>query len=239
MALQILQQADALVAVSGAVGEELLRYGFSSERIFHIPNGVDTTYFRRRSRFPGRERTRFILISRRHPQKGIDTALQAARLLKDRSFSGRFEVHMYGTDYPEYDYSAMAREMGVEDAVTFHPFIEDIYPVYESAHCFLLPSRGEGMSNSLLEAMAMELPAIVTPVSGSSDVVEEGKNGFFVPADASDRLASAMAEIISKPALAERLGQNARRKVETGLSLETVVRRYSQLYERLHAAGER
>jgi L-malate glycosyltransferase len=232
-ALRILHQADAMVALSNEVKQELLDYGFRPDRIFRIPNGVDTAHFRRTQPLPDRKRTRFIQICRRHPQKGVDSTLQAALHLKERGFGERFEINLYGADYAEFDYRSMAQELGVADVVAFYPFVQDIISVYHSAHCLLLPSRAEGLSNSLLEAMAMELPAIATPVSGTLEVVDDGVNGMLIPPDAPDRLAAAMSSIISDPELSGRLGSNARTKVEDCYSLEKVAAQYAQLYEQL------
>jgi glycosyltransferase involved in cell wall biosynthesis len=232
-ALRILHRADAVVAVSSEVEQELLRYGFPAQRVVRISNGVDAAHFQRTAPFPDRMKIRFILIGRRHPQKGIDTTLHAARKLNQDGFGGRFVIDLYGIDYPEYDYRAMARELGVTDAVRFFPFEKNILDVYNSAHCFLLPSRGEGLSNSLLEAMAMGLPVVATSVSGTPDVIDAGENGILIPSDSPDMLAGAMSRIISNPELSQRLGQNARRKVQSHFSLESVACRYSKLYEAL------
>jgi len=232
-ALRILYQADTIVAVSREVQQELLRYGFPPERIVRIPNGVDTIFFQRSQPFPEPGKTRFILMGRRHPQKGIDTTLLAARQLQEQGLGDQFEIYLYGAEYPEYAYRAMARELGVDSIVSFCDFEKDILAVYHAAHCFLLPSRGEGLSNSLLEAMALELPVIATPVSGTPDVVDDGKDGIFIPPDSPDALASAMQKIIASPALARMLGENARRKVTSLFSLDHVAQRYSELYDRL------
>jgi len=229
-ALQVLRQADAIVAVSREVERELLAYGFYPERIIRIPNGVDTTHFQRREPSPKHGKTRFLLTVRRHPQKGIDIVLQAARRLREKGFDGQFEISMYGEDYPEHDYRRMAGELGVMDSINLFPFEQDILPLYQSADCFVLPSRGEGLSNALLEAMAMELPVIATSVSGTTDVVDDGLDGLLIPINSAEALAASMETVITDRELAGRLGANARRKVEQYFSLERVARRYSELY---------
>lgn len=232
-ALQILRQADAIVAVSREVERELLAYGFSPDRIVRIPNGVDTTLFRRKESSLKSGKTRFLLTVRRHPQKGIDIVLRAARMLQEQGLDGKFEISLYGEDYPEHDYRSMARELGVMNSVSFFPFENDILSLYQSADCFVLPSRGEGLSNALLEAMAMELAVIATSVSGTTDVVDDGKDGFLIPPDSPEALSAAMVSIIHDREMASRLGLNARRKVEQHFSLESVARKYADLYERL------
>jgi len=232
-ALRILHQADAVVAVSREVERELNQYGFQPERIVRIPNGVDTAFFHRNRPLQSSNKLRFVLIGRRHPQKGIDTTLRAALKLKQQGLGGRFEIKLYGADYPEYDYRAMASEFGVEDLVALLPFEKDIIKVYNEAHGFLLPSRGEGLSNSLLEAMAMELPVIATPVSGTPDVVDDDKDAILIPPDSPENLAESMSKIIHRPDWAHQLGVNARQKVESRFSLESTARQYSALYERM------
>lgn len=232
-ALEILHQADALIAISHDVAEDLRRWGFPHKRIHYIPNGVDTDSFQRIQPFPTHNPVRFILIGRRHPQKGIDLALQAAHLLREQGLSEQFHLSFYGADYPEYDYERMAQQLGVTDNVTFFPFQQTILDIYQAAHCLILPSRGEGLSNSLLEAMAMELPVIATPVSGTIDVVTDGEDGLLIPPEAPEALAKAMATVIQQPALARRLGQQARQKMLRTFSLDSVAQRYSKLYDSL------
>jgi len=232
-ALKILHHADAVVAISSEVEQELLERGFSPERIVRIPNGVDTDYFKRTAPPPPRDPVRFVLVGRRHPQKGVDVALQAAKLLKDGGLGGRFEIELHGVDYPEYDYQAMARELGVTELVSFLPFQSDMVGVLQGVHCLILPSRGEGLSNALLEAMSMELPVIATSVSGTVDVVTDGEDGILIPPESPEALAKAMSAIIRYPELARALGENARSKVERSFSLDFVAGRYSELYQAL------
>lgn len=232
-AIQVLRHADRVIAISREVEQELLACEFSPKRIAYIPNGVDTEYFKRRQPFPHRNKVRFILIGRRHPQKGIDVMLQAARLLIDKGLGDCFNIQLYGRDFPEYDYRQMAQDLDVPDWVEFLPHSASMLEVYQSAHCFILPSRGEGLSNSLLEAMAMELAVIATSVSGTVDVIENEVDGLLIPPDTPEALASAMAAVIQNPDLAVRLGQNARRKVESQFSLDSVTSQYSELYQQL------
>jgi glycosyltransferase involved in cell wall biosynthesis len=235
-ALEILHQADRVVAISREVEEELRAWGFPLERVTRIPNGVDTEHFRRRQPLPAWDKVRFLLVGRRHPQKGIDIALQSVKQLVDRGLGGRFVVKSYGADYPEHDYKALAHQLGVTEWVEFHPYsqAEAMFDIYQAGNCVILPSRGEGLSNALLEAMAMELPVIATAVSGTVDVVQDGQDGLLIPPESPGALADAMATVLHQPALACRLGRQARQKVLRDFSLESVARRYSALYSQLY-----
>ncbi len=231
--LRVLQMADALIAVSQEIKSELLQHGFDPARIHHIPNGVDTQEFQRTRPFPDNPRRRFILLGRRTPQKGIDTALEAVRRLADKGLAGGLELNLYGWDYSEWDYRQMARDLGVEQYVTFLPFEEDVMGVYQGAYCLLLPSVGEGLSNVLLEAMSLEMPVIASQVSGTVEVVDHEKNGLLIPPGSPEALADAMELALTKPELAYEWGRQARLKVQEHYSLDAVARKYAELYDKL------
>ena len=129
----------------------------------------------------------------------------------------------------------MARQLDVMERVQFLPYTEPeaMLEVYQSCNCLILPSRGEGLSNVLLEAMAMELPIIATRVSGTVDVVDNGENGILIPPGSSQALADAMLTIARNPDLARSVGRRARQKVIQSFSLESVAHQYSALYQQL------
>jgi glycosyltransferase involved in cell wall biosynthesis len=232
-ALRILWQTDAMVAISSEVRDELIEWGFSTDRVFHIPNGVDTNCFKRDHPFPNREKIRFILVGRLTPQKGIDVALEAVKMLVNRGMGDRIHLSIYGWKYPEWDYGAMARDLGVNSYVDFLPYSDSIKEVYHGTHCLILPSRGEGLSNVLLEAMSMELPCIASHVSGTVDVIEHDKSGILVSPGSAEALADAMQLTMDNCEFAQTLGQNARARVLEQFSLDAVAQRYSQLYQSL------
>jgi glycosyltransferase involved in cell wall biosynthesis/SAM-dependent methyltransferase len=231
--LQIVQMADAIIAVSREIESELLQYGFAPEKIYLIPNGVDVQEFQRTRPIPDNPRRRFILLGRRTPQKGIDTALKAVKILADKGLDGGLELNFYGWDYSEWDYRQMARDLGLEPYVHFLPFESEVLDVYQDAYCLLLPSVGEGLSNVLLEAMSLEMPVIASEVSGTVEVVDHQKNGLLIPPGAPEALADAMELFLSNPRLALNLGRQARLKVQEHYSLDAVAQKYAELYDQL------
>jgi glycosyltransferase involved in cell wall biosynthesis len=231
--LQVLQMADAFIAVSREIESELLEHGFAPEKIHRIPNGVDVDEFKRTRAFPANPRRRFILLGRRTPQKGIDTTLTAVKILADKGLANDLEIKFYGWDYAEWDYRQMARDLEVERFVTFLPFENNILDVYQDAYCLLLPSVGEGLSNVLLEAMSLEMPVIASQVSGTVEVLDDQKNGLLIPPGSPEALAAAMELVLAKPGLAFAWGRQARRKVQEQYSLDAVAQKYARLYDAL------
>ena len=231
--LHVLWMADAVIAVSREIRDELLHYGFAPEKIHRIPNGVDIQEFSRTRPLPRSQKPRFILLGRRTPQKGIDTALKALKILADKGLADRLELRLYGREYSEWDYRQMARDLKVNQYVTFLPFENNVFKVYQEAYCLLLPSVGEGLSNVLLEAMAMELPVIGSQVSGTVEVLNHQKNGLLIPPGSPEALANAMGLVLTNPDLASDLGRQARLKVEEHYSLDVVAQQYADLYNLL------
>jgi glycosyltransferase involved in cell wall biosynthesis/SAM-dependent methyltransferase len=229
--LQVLQMADAIIAVSHEIQTELLEHGFAAEKIHRIPNGVDVEEFQRTRPFPANPRRRFILLGRRTPQKGIDTALKAVKILADKGLAADLELNFYGWDYAEWDYREMARDLGVQGLVTFLPFEDNVLDVYQESYCLLLPSVGEGLSNVLLEAMSLEMPVIASKVSGTEEVLDDQKNGLLIPPGSPEALASAMELVLAKPELAFDWGREGRRKVQDNYSLDAVAQKYAKLYD--------
>jgi glycosyltransferase involved in cell wall biosynthesis len=99
--------------------------------------------------------------------------------------------------------------------------------------CFVLPSLAEGVSNTILEAMATALPVIATRVGANGELVQDGKTGQLVPASDSEALARAMVQYMSDPAMAVRHGRAGRQVAERRFSLDRMVDDYHRLYSEL------
>jgi glycosyltransferase involved in cell wall biosynthesis len=95
-----------------------------------------------------------------------------------------------------------------------------------------MPSFHEGMSNSVLEAMACALPVVATAVSGNSDLVSHGRSGLLVPPDDPAALAAAIDGLLHDPVRARELGAYGRTIAETRYRFDTMVDRCCELYRR-------
>jgi glycosyltransferase involved in cell wall biosynthesis len=98
---------------------------------------------------------------------------------------------------------------------------------------FALPSRAEGISNTILEAMASGLSVVATDVGGNAELVVAGQTGALVPAENPDAMAQALLRYTSDAALRQKHGASGRQRVEQNFSIDNMVTRYTQLYESL------
>jgi glycosyltransferase involved in cell wall biosynthesis len=109
----------------------------------------------------------------------------------------------------------------------------DVAELLRCMDVFVLPSLAEGISNTILEAMASGIPVVATKVGGNVDLVLDGYTGALVAVDDPDAMASALARYAAQPALRRRHGEAGRARAEREFSLESMVAGYMALYDRL------
>ena len=108
---------------------------------------------------------------------------------------------------------------------------DDVPALMNAMDCFVLPSQAEGISNTLLEAMASGLPTVATRVGGNVELVAEEDSGLLVAPEDPGALAAALARIAADPAGRRRMGEAARQRAMSQFSLETMVDRYLAVYD--------
>jgi glycosyltransferase involved in cell wall biosynthesis len=113
------------------------------------------------------------------------------------------------------------------------PFQPDIAPYYLAMDVFVLPTCREGFPNTVLEAQAAERPVVTTRATGAIDSVVDGKTGILVPVGDAHALADAISELLGSPAMARRMGQAGRERVEREFQQETVWNKMIDLYRDL------
>ena len=115
----------------------------------------------------------------------------------------------------------------------------DVARIMRSFDLFVLPSLAEGISNTILEAMATGLPVLATAVGGNPELVQAGVTGTLVPRDDPESMASAMRAYAESPALCRRHGTEARRTIERKFGMEAMVDAYMTIYDELLARNAR
>jgi glycosyltransferase involved in cell wall biosynthesis len=228
-------KADAAIAISHALRDEMQAHGF--ERIVQIPNGVDTdrlTPVEPNRRAALREQFAFppdawvlLYAGRLSVEKGPDVVLDAWAIAPPQQgllvFAGEGPLVAM--------LEAQAERLGVADSVRLLGHVPQIGELMGAADAFVLPSRTEGMSNALLEAMAYGLPVISTRVSGSEDVISDGVSGLLVDPEDRPALGAAIRRLAADPGSARSMAGEGRRRAEETLSLRAVAERYQELYQ--------
>ena len=107
----------------------------------------------------------------------------------------------------------------------------DVEAVMRGLHAFALPSLAEGISNTILEAMASGLPVVATDVGGNADLVQHGHTGFIVPAGSPQAMADQLVALASTPAKARQMGQAGCQRVKACFSMQAMVKAYQTVYD--------
>ncbi len=166
--------------------------------------------------------------------KGIDVLIRAAASVCRACPSARFVV-VGEAHYDSYleELKALAASLGVENQVRFMGSRKDVFSILKSSDIFCLPSRTEGMSNALIEAMASRLPCVATDVGGNGELITNGKTGFLVPNEDAEAMASALIKLIDNSSLATEIGRSGRQRIEESFTLERMITRYLDLYRQV------
>lgn len=231
------RKADRLLAVSGELaGRMAERVGVRRDKIEVIPNGVDTEQFGFISRADARATLAlaadvFVVasIGRLVHVKNYPLLVDAARAVKNAGVRAQFLVA--GDGPLRGDLERKIADAGLQESVRLLGARNDAPTLLAAADAFALTSWSEGMSNTILEAMAARRPVVATRVGGNPELVDEGKSGILVSPDDPRELAEALLALSGDPLGAERMGALGRIKVETEFSVSRMIARYTAVYE--------
>ena len=221
-------RSDRFVALNPAVVAELTAAGVPADRINMLPNGVDTRHAARNDHRL-HDPACVLFVGRLHPQKGLDTLLHAFAALLHRS-GHPVVLRIVGNGPLQATLVTLAEQLGISAAVEFAGQRNDIAGELDRADIFVLPSRAEGLSNALLEAMAAGLPVVVSDIPGNRDMVDHDHTGLVAPVDDAVELAEALQRLLRDARLRMDLGSAARRNTQRTYGLDGVAARYEDLY---------
>jgi len=205
----VLDRASAVVVPSRFLAAVFGRHGVA---VRIVPNVVDVARFARRAAPPAAPH--LVVTRNLEPIYDVGTAIRAFALVRERHPSARMTVAGSGPE--DASLRALARELGVGDAVAFSGWIEnrDMPEVYRSASLMLNPSTVDNMPISILEAWASGVPVVSTRVGGVPHLVDEGRNALLVEPRKPDAMAEAALRVLDSPALAAALAEAGRAAAE-------------------------
>ena len=213
----------AFHAISESTRDDLVRRGVARERIEVIYPGVDAAWYRPDDATPRAARPTFLYVGRLKRYKGVEIALRALSAARGTRPDMILEIAGQGDDRVRLE--AMARALGLGDAVRFLGFVpdEEKRRLLRRAWALVFPSPKEGWGISNVEAAACGTPALASDSPGLKESVRHGETGYLVPHGDAGALAERMLALAADPVLVARLGRAARAFAE-GLSWEAAAR---------------
>jgi glycosyltransferase involved in cell wall biosynthesis len=227
---RLIASSDWLLAASAEIRDVALGL-YAHPRAEALANGVDTALFRAVAPALARDGHRRVLVPRRlFAKNGVEYFVRALPLLRRTH-----DVHalIVGDGPLRRPLEALARELGVADAVAFlgaRPN-DEMPGLLASADVVVIPSLMEATSVAALEAMSCERPVAASRVGGLPEIVDETVGTLFEPADPAD-LAARVGALLDRPDL-EAVGRRARERVVAQWSLERLARRHVEIYTAL------
>jgi glycosyltransferase involved in cell wall biosynthesis len=235
----ILKHLDRLVCTSSNMTEEFIEAGMDGRKIVLIRNGVSTDDFDRSYR----DYRRLAYLGRFINSKDIPTLLSAfSRLLKKYT---DLKLTLIGDGPERENITHLVKKLGLQNNIIMTGMVRDPASILKKNDIFIFPSLIEGLSNSLIEAMSLKLPCIVTNIPGNVEVLGESRKAYdigrgdFMESGSGIMVNTGDIEAIERAALylientdaRQRLGDNAYQRIKQEFDIRNVAESYIRLYE--------
>jgi sugar transferase (PEP-CTERM/EpsH1 system associated) len=234
----------AYVAVSREIENYLIeQINVAPERVCRICNGVDVHRFAP----PADKRATRKLIGMEFPDDAIVIgtvgrlkAVKNQQLLADAfirvyrripEFQGRLRLAIVGDGELRTDIADRFKDAGLTDVCWMPGYRNDIPVILQALDVFVLPSLAEGISNTILEAMASGLPVIATDVGGNGELIDDGSSGQILPDFDPETMSLAIERYVRDSEYRESHSLHARYRASQCFSIDSMVNQYAALYE--------
>lgn len=222
------KNVSKVICQSDSIRNDLMRsFNLPSDKIVRIYNPVDVKGIKEKATIipnPYNTNVRNIIaIGRLCYQKGFDLLIPA--LAKIKSIIPDIHLTILGRGEDMAQLQRIVSQLNLETDVTFAGFLENPYPYLWNADLFVLPSRFEGLSNALLEALACGVPVVAADASGGTkEVIQNGVNGWLIRSEDVDALADGIQNALSTPLALDR--ENLRRSTENEFGIQVILSQY-------------
>ena len=231
---------DRVVTISDGIRQVLISEGVPASRIECVPSAVDTeqykpgclnrSWFEQEFNLEPAART-VGMIAQFIPRKGHKILLEAVPRILENAPNVHFLL--FGKGPEEETIRAEADHLGLNDAVRFCGFRDDLHRVLPCLDAVAHPAYMEGLGVSLLQAAACGIPIVACRAGGMPEVVGDGENGRLIEPGDAEGLASALVEILADPRLAQEMGINGRDRVQGRFSIAAMAAGNRLVYSRL------
>ena len=243
--LRQLRNSSKVIVLSEEIEQEAHALGVPPDAITRLPNGVDTDRFtpltaeqrtslRTEKRLEEEEQV-LLFSGRLVHRKGLDLVLDSWPAISTAYPGAHLWILGNGTNQEEAVEGKLKQRVLTEELPHIHWLGETREPesFLQSADVFVFPSRREGFSNTLLEAMACALPTVASNIGGNTDVMIDGANGLLFPSDNADLLEEKLLSLLGSEDERKRLEEQAREDVIRDYSIASIAQRYAELYKEL------
>lgn len=226
-----IKRLDCFQAISKYTVLQLQLAGYPVKKIKHIPNAIDTNRFSYKERNSDTGDLNVVYTGRLRHVKGVDVLIDAWSRVVVSSDNQKLRLLIAGNGPFRSELEKKVQYHGLQDSITFLGLVSDIPELLSNSHIYVQPSRQEGLSNSVLEAMAAGLPIVATNISGNEDLVSNGDNGILVEPENDKTLSESILELVDNPDLRIEMGKRSREIIEQGYQVPAVLNNLISVYQ--------
>lgn len=233
---RVFEHSSLVHCVSNDMAETCSAYGLEKQKVLIIFPSINTEVFKRTVPYVQNKDKKLTLISvgRPHWIKGYSYALLAVKkLIFDYGIPIRYEIIGGGNEKEQLIF--MINALGLNEHVSLlgNKSSHEVKVKLEEVDMFLLPSLSEGISNSAMEAMAMEIPVVSSDVGGMGELIDDRKDGFLVQPYSPDEIVEKVILLYNDFELRRQIGQQAREKVKQQFNLNSQIQKFVTAYIKL------
>jgi glycosyltransferase involved in cell wall biosynthesis len=222
------RRADYMQCISEFTRKKLRELDFPDRAIAMIPNAINLNIYTGKNKHTARKHRTVVFVGRLEPVKGLDVLLHAWQAV--HKSVKNVQLIIAGTGDQQDELVQLSHDLGIDQYVHFPGHVDDVAALLETAELYVQPSYQEGLSNSLMQAMAMSLPVVATRISGNEDLVTDRVSGRLVEPGNPAELALALREILENPEDAVNMGRRARQQIEERYQVDAVIGQLLQAY---------
>lgn len=227
----IWKKSNAVISNSQGLKELALK-SRPNQEMGIIYNGIDIDIFKPDG--SKRQEGKFVITTgatRIATRKGIKYLIEAIKNLSPKY--PQMLARIMGEGEGKQELKELVEKYSLQKNVEFlgRMPIHNLFPFYQEANVFVLPSLNEGMCNALLEALGAGLPVIMTPTGGAEELIKDGVNGYIIKFKDAKDIAEKLEKMINDRELCRKMGEESRRIAET-MSWKSVADKYHNLYKK-------
>lgn len=226
------RKCDALITITDQV-KRLYSGFFDEDKIRTIPLGVDTDVFRPSKDYGQRQSSEILFAGYLYKLKGVEYLMRAMHIIAKERKDVKLRIIGNGPD--KHNLQKLAETLDLKTSVIF----DDVVPYtrmpkyYQQSDVFCFPTLGEPFGKVIIEAMACAKPVVASNIGGSTEIIQNGKNGILVPPGRPEILAREILSILESERAGKIMGENARDTVIEKYSWQKIAEDYHRLYSNL------
>lgn len=239
-----LNSYKAIASTSHCMAKEIERYLVKKQEIYITPFGVELEKFKNLSLEKKEDKVVIGIVKTLEPKYGIEYLIRAIRELEkilDKETFERIEVRIYGKGYLKESLENLTEKLNIKEKIKFEGFIlnSEVPKVINEMDIFVVPSISESFGVAAVEAMACEIPVIVSDADGLKEVVVDNETGFVVPKKDYKAIAEKIKILIKDEKLRKRLGEEGRKRVMRLYSWNDNVENMVTIYKKIWRKNEK